>query len=208
MRLAGRFLPWLGLALVIVIAAVAVREITQALHDNSNAKATQVLADAMQSGDSIAALKKAAGELDGHHAALAKLIAFQRMDLEQQKTDGLLMLDSLAADAQAPKEWRDFAALTATKARIAFGAKAKDADALVTTLEPAASDDKSPWQTPARVQIALIKSEMQNDPEGALAALKPIDTKDMESRMAEQIDGMRLHYEAQLLKQLKEKAKS
>lgn len=199
MRMARRFLPWVGIVLVLVIAILGVRAIVAAFTENQNAKATATLAAAMQDADAVTALQKASETLDGHHAALARLIAFQRMDVEQQKTEGLLLLDRLAADDAAPQEWRHFAALAATKARIAFGAKMTDAEALLTMLTPAAEDKTSPWRTASRIQMALIKSEMLRDPKAALATLESIDTSQMDSTLAEQVEAMRLHYQAQSL---------
>lgn len=194
MNLAKRVLPWVALALVLLIAAVAAREIWQAVNDNIARGRTETLMVAANASDSVTALLETAEQDSGHRAAIARLIAFQRMTPDEQKTKGLDVLDALAVDTKEPKEWRDFAALTATRARIAYGADATQADALLTALMPVITDKESPWYAAAQVQAALIEGEMKGDKKAAANRVAPLDARSQDEDLGKQILMLQNHY--------------
>ncbi len=195
-NLAKRVLPWVALALVLLIAGVGTSEAWQAFNNHIARKETEKLMVAANAPDSVPALLAAAEKDSGHRAAIAQLIAFQRMSPAEQKDKGLTVLDKLAADGKAPGEWRDFAALTATRARIAFGATAAEADALLTALSPIISNKESPWYAAAQVQAALIEGEMKGDKAAANARLTPLQGTSQDEVLGKEIIMLQNHYAA------------
>ena len=184
-----RVLPYAAVALAVLLAGVAIRETYEFVSHRIHQSRSEDLSAALNAEDSVAALTGIAEKDGGARAALAGLIAFQRMDLETQKTEGVTLLQNMAQDKSLPKEWRDYAALTLVKARVAFGSS--DADDLLATLKPVTHDDKSPWQSSALIQEALIYGEMKKDSAAAAQSLQKLREGTMTPELAEKANVLR-----------------
>lgn len=187
-----RAFPYAALALGALLLTVAVRETWQFVSHNIDQSRSEALTAALTAADPVPALAKLSKDDSGPRAAMAGLIAFQRMDLAAQKTDGVKLLQAMQADASLPKEWRDLATITQVRARIAFGEG--DAEKLLADLKPVTTDNDSPWFATALLQQALIQGEMQNDKKAAYQTLEAVPQGALSSELAKQAALLRGRY--------------
>lgn len=192
MALFRRALPYAAVALILLLATVAVREVYNFISHRIDQGRSEELTVALNAGDSVTALIKISEKDGDARAAIAGLTAFQRMDLQTQKTAGVKLLQDVAADKSIPKDWRDLAALTAVRARLAFGES--KADEFLAALEPVTKDEKSPWRNAALIQKALIQGEMKKDREAAFETLTILRDRVLTPELAGQVTLLRGRY--------------
>lgn len=159
-----------------VILAVALDQAYDALKKSGAEKNTAALQVALNDADPVKALSSYADKSGGNKAAVARLLAAQKMLDGKQENEAEALFLAVRNDASVHTDLRELATLG--WARIQAGKPDAKADELIAALSPLMRDDGRPFAWSARLEMAVITANLKQDPKGALDILQPmLDTK-------------------------------
>jgi hypothetical protein len=161
------------LAVLLTGLMSAYRHYTQ----RAEGRSTALYLAALKETDKAGALVKAEPHLLAGQRAIAELTAAGVYADQGKLADALTEYKKLADAKNAPKTYRQLGALMSVRlgwAQEKDKASAKDADALITRLQPIWADSSSPWQWHAHYEAAQILADAKQDYKGANGHLNSI----------------------------------
>ena len=159
-------------AILALIVAVGLSEGYKAWYTSNAEKHTNDIQVALNAKDPVTALTTYANDQSGNTAAVANLLAAQKMLADGKNADAVKIFGTIRNDARANTDLRDLATLMWVRGRETESGV--NADELLAALKPLMRDDGLPWAWSARLESAVITADLKKDPKGAIDMLTPM----------------------------------
>ena len=156
-----RWGPWLIAAAVAIVLITAAVVSYKDRREQQLTQATNQLMQARNADQPRQALSAFANSANNPHKSYARLLAAGNALADDDINKAGQFYSDIIADNAAPAAYQDLARVMAV--RVSFERQDRDAEQILTRLEPVLANNASPWHLHARLQQAVLYGAVKGD---------------------------------------------